>query len=51
VTFQCRPVRASTSHRESEGKAGFDHHLAKPDQLKSLELVLLESCCDRGRTA
>jgi CheY-like chemotaxis protein/nitrogen-specific signal transduction histidine kinase len=32
-------------------EAGFDHHLAKPVQLKSLELVLLEAFGDRGRTA
>jgi CheY-like chemotaxis protein len=30
--------------------AGFDYHLAKPVQLKSLELVLLEAYVDRGRT-
>ncbi len=32
-------------------EAGFDHHLAKPVQLKSLELVLLEAWVDRGRNA
>jgi signal transduction histidine kinase len=32
-------------------EAGFDHHLAKPVQLKNLELVLLEASCDRGRTS
>jgi signal transduction histidine kinase len=32
-------------------EAGFDHHLAKPVQLKSLELVLLEAFGDPGRTA
>jgi signal transduction histidine kinase len=32
-------------------EAGFDHHLAKPVQLKSLEVVLLEAWGDRGRTA
>lgn len=37
--------------RERSREAGFDHHLAKPVQLKSLELVLLESRGDRGRTA
>jgi signal transduction histidine kinase len=30
-------------------EAGFDHHLAKPVQLKSLELVLLKAWGDRGR--
>jgi signal transduction histidine kinase len=32
-------------------EAGFDHHLAKPVQLKSLEIVLLEAGGDRGRTS
>jgi CheY-like chemotaxis protein len=37
--------------RARSREAGFDHHLAKPVQLKSLELVLLEAWGDRGRTA
>jgi CheY-like chemotaxis protein/two-component sensor histidine kinase len=37
--------------RARSREAGFDHHLAKPVQLKSLELVLLEACGDRGRTS
>ena len=37
--------------RARSREAGFDHHLAKPVQLKNLERVLLESCGDRGRTA
>ncbi len=36
--------------RARSREAGFDHHLAKPVQLKSLELVLLKARCDRGRT-
>jgi signal transduction histidine kinase len=32
-------------------EAGFDHHLAKPIRLKSLELVLLEARGGRGRNA
>jgi signal transduction histidine kinase len=32
-------------------EAGFDHHLAKPVQLKNLEPVLLESRGDRDRSA
>jgi signal transduction histidine kinase len=36
--------------RARSREAGFDHHLAKPVQLKSLELVLLEAWGDRGRT-
>ena len=36
--------------RARSREAGFDHHLAKPVQLKSLELVLLEARGDRGRT-
>jgi signal transduction histidine kinase len=36
--------------RARSREAGFDHHLAKPVQLKSLELVL-EEWGDRGRTA
>jgi len=39
------------SDRARSREAGFDHHLAKPVQLKSLELVLLEAWGDRGRTA
>jgi CheY-like chemotaxis protein len=35
--------------RARSRKAGFDHHLAKPIQLKSLESVLLEERRDRGR--
>ncbi|HEX7526165.1 MAG TPA: ATP-binding protein, partial [Gaiellaceae bacterium] len=35
--------------RARSREAGFDHHLAKPVQLKSLELVL-EAWGDRGRT-
>ena len=31
--------------------AGFDHHIAKPVQLESLELVLLNAKRDGGRTA
>jgi len=37
--------------RARSREAGFDHHLAKPVQLKSLELVLLEAWVDRGRNA
>ena len=37
--------------RARSREAGFDHHLAKPVQLKSLELVLLEARGDRGRTS
>jgi signal transduction histidine kinase len=37
--------------RARSREAGFDHHLAKPVQLKSLELVLLEAWGDRGRTS
>jgi signal transduction histidine kinase len=37
--------------RARSREAGFDHHLAKPVQLESLELVLLEASGDRGRTA
>lgn len=37
--------------RARSREAGFDHHLAKPVQLKSLELVLLEAWGDRGRNA
>ena len=37
--------------RARSREAGFDHHLAKPVQLKSLELVLLEAGGDRGRTS
>src|ERR1035437_2929380 len=37
--------------RARSHEAGFDHHLAKPVQLKSLELVLLEAWVDRGRNA
>ncbi len=36
--------------RARSREAGFDHHLAKPVQIKSLELVLLEAWGDRGRT-
>jgi signal transduction histidine kinase len=32
-------------------EAGFDHHLAKPVELKRLELVLSEAWGDRGRTS
>jgi signal transduction histidine kinase len=37
--------------RARSREAGFDHHLAKPVQLKSLEQVLLEPCGDLGRTS
>jgi signal transduction histidine kinase len=37
--------------RARSREAGFDHHLAKPVQLRSLELVLLEARGDRGRTS
>ena len=37
--------------RARSREAGFDHHLAKPVQLKSLELVLLEAWVDRGPNA
>jgi signal transduction histidine kinase len=37
--------------RARSREAGFDHHLAKPVRLKSLELVLLEQWGDRGRNA
>jgi signal transduction histidine kinase len=37
--------------RARSREAGFDHHLAKPVQLRSLELVLLESRGNRGRTS
>jgi CheY-like chemotaxis protein len=37
--------------RARSREAGFDHHLAKPVQLKSLELVLLEARGDRDRTS
>ncbi len=37
--------------RARSREAGFDHHLAKPVQLRSLELVLLEALGDRGRTS
>jgi signal transduction histidine kinase len=37
--------------RARSREAGFDHHLAKPVQLKSLDLVLLEARGGRGRTA
>ncbi len=37
--------------RARSREAGFDHHFAKPVQLKSLELVLLEASGDRGRTS
>ncbi|MEO8586192.1 MAG: response regulator [Acidobacteriota bacterium] len=37
--------------RARSHEAGFDHHLAKPVQIKSLELVLREASDDRGRTA
>ncbi len=37
--------------RARSHEAGFDHHFAKPVQLKSLELVLLEAGGDRGRTS
>ena len=36
--------------RSRSRQAGFDHHLAKPVQLKGLELVLLEGRRDRDRT-
>jgi signal transduction histidine kinase len=35
--------------RARSREAGFDHHLAKPIQLRSLESVLLEERRDRGR--
>jgi len=35
--------------RARSREAGFDHHLAKPIQLRSLESVLLEARRDRGR--
>lgn len=35
--------------RARSREAGFDHHLAKPVPLRSLELVLLEGLRDRGR--
>ena len=37
--------------RARSHEAGFDHHLAKPVPLRSLELVLLEAPGGRGRTA
>ena len=37
--------------RARSREAGFDHHLAKPVRLKSLEAVLLEARRARGRTA
>jgi signal transduction histidine kinase len=37
--------------RERTRAAGFDHHLAKPVQLESLELVLLGARRDRGHPA
>jgi CheY-like chemotaxis protein len=37
--------------RARSREAGFDHHLAKPVQLRSLEGVLLEAWGDRGHTA
>ena len=37
--------------RTRSRESGFDHHLAKPVQLKSLELVLLNARRDRDRTA
>lgn len=36
--------------RARSREAGFDHHLAKPVQLRSLELVLLDERGGRGRT-
>jgi len=40
---------AQADDRARSREAGFDHHLAKPIQLKSLELVLLEARGARGR--
>jgi two-component system CheB/CheR fusion protein len=37
--------------RARSREAGFDHHFAKPVQLRSLELVLSEASGDRGRTS
>jgi CheY-like chemotaxis protein/nitrogen-specific signal transduction histidine kinase len=37
--------------RARSREAGFDHHFAKPVQLKNLELILREAGGDRGRTS